>query len=223
MNTYIIIPAYNESSIIADVLEKLRPLQHHMVVVDDGSGDDTAAISRQHGATVLRQDTNQGQGAALQTGFEYAREHGAEFMVTFDADGQHQASDIQRLLDALNKHGADVALGSRFLGRAINIQPSRKWALKLLTAYTNYVYKLKLTDVHNGLRAFRVSTTHCIQITQPRMAHASELLELIAMHKLHYVEVPTTVEYTPILHAKRPEMVRCTENIQGPDIGAPKE
>jgi glycosyltransferase involved in cell wall biosynthesis len=151
---------------------------------------------------VISHSINLGQGAALQTGIEYARAIGADVIVTFDADGQHQPSDIPALLAALEREGADIALGSRFLGRAEGIHWLRKCLLKLTARATRLTLGLRLTDVHNGLRALRVATTGRIELRQNRMAHASELLSQIAKYRLRYVEVPCTVVYTPYSLAK---------------------
>jgi glycosyltransferase involved in cell wall biosynthesis len=111
MKVLIIIPAYNEASAIGHVIAGLSPLQHTLVVVNDGSHDDTAAIAARHGATVLTHCVNLGQGAALQTGIEYARQCRADIIVTFDADNQHKPSDIPVLLDAMQTSGARLLLG----------------------------------------------------------------------------------------------------------------
>ncbi len=199
----VIIPAYNEASTIGNVLSGLQALGYRTVLVDDGSKDATAEIARKAGATVLSHCVNLGQGAALQTGIEYVRQQGiADVVVTFDADGQHQAADIPILLNALERTSADIALGSRFLGQAEGIHRLRKLLLKLMVRYTNLTTGLKLTDVHNGLRAMRVKATKSIVLKQNRMAHASELLHQIARHRLRYVEAPCTVRYTPYSLAK---------------------
>lgn len=202
MTCFILIPAYNEAQLIGEVIAGLAPLGHRMVVIDDGSRDGTAQAAQAKGAMVLRHCVNLGQGAALQTGLDYARAHGAHTVVTFDADGQHVPADITRLLEMLEAHNADVVLGSRFLGEARNIRWLRKTLLRLMVHYTNATTGLKLTDVHNGLRALRVDTTRAIQLKQNRMAHASELLQQIARHKLRYTEIPCTIIYTPYSLAK---------------------
>ena len=202
LNVFIIIPAYNEASVIGDVIDGLLPLAHTIVVVDDGSKDETAKAARRHGAVVLSHCTNIGQGAALQTGIEYARLCNADVVVTFDADGQHQPVDIPVLLNALERKNVDVVLGSRFLGAAHGLRRFRKMLLKLMVQYTNITAGMRLTDAHNGLRALRMATTGRISIKQNRMAHASELLQQIAKYKLRYVEVPCTIIYTPYSLAK---------------------
>lgn len=194
-DTYVVIAAFNEAPVIRGVVGEVAALGYPVVVVDDGSRDDTAASARVPGVTVLRHAINLGQGAALQTGIDYAVRRGARAIVTFDADGQHSADDIPELVAALATH--DVALGSRFLGKAIvGASRGRRAMLRTATTMSNRMSGLKLTDAHCGLRAFRASAVPMLRITQDRMAHASELLRKIRTSGLRVVEVPVTVKYT---------------------------
>lgn len=193
---WVVIPAWNESSVIADVVMHVREVADHVVVVDDGSVDATADLAVKSGAIVLRHPINLGQGAALQTGITYALNSGAELIATFDADGQHQAEDIAGLADSLRQSGADVAIGSRFLGSAPGMPRHRRALLKLAVLYTRATTRLRVTDAHNGLRLFTRAAAGKIRITQNRMAHASEILECIAQYGLRFVEVPVTIVYS---------------------------
>jgi len=201
-SVWIVIPAYNEQSTIEQVVSGLRRFYTNIAVVDDSSTDLTAIRARAAGAHVLRHPINLGQGASLQTGIDYALQNGACYVVTFDADLQHRTEDIPPLLEALRERGADFALGSRFLGKATNIDLSRKMLLKAAVLFTRLTTELKLTDVHNGMRAMTRRGASTLQIRQNRMAHASEVLQQIAKSRLPYVEVPVTVEYTPYSKAK---------------------
>jgi glycosyltransferase involved in cell wall biosynthesis len=151
---------------------------------------------------VVRHPVNLGQGAALQTGLEFALCEGADVIVTFDADGQHRAADIAGLVDALAQHGADYALGSRFLGSAVNLPPARRLLLTAATWFTRITSGLSLTDTHNGLRAMTRRGASAIRLRQNRMAHGSEILNQIAASRLKYVEVPVTIEYSAYSLAK---------------------
>lgn len=199
---FVVIAAYNEAKAIADVIADVATTGHRIVVVDDGSADATGAIAAQAGASVITHPINLGQGAALQTGIQLALRQGAEVVVTFDADGQHRAADIAALVDALTRHGADFALGSRFLGHALNMPPSRRALLKAATWFTRATTGLRITDAHNGLRAFTRRGAEHIHLRQNRMAHASELLHQIATSGLAYVEVPVTIHYNAYSLAK---------------------
>jgi glycosyltransferase involved in cell wall biosynthesis len=199
---WVVVPAYNEARVIGGIIAELRRDSHRIVVVDDGSSDLTAKVAAECGAIVLQHPINLGQGAALQTGIEFALVHGAEVIVTFDADGQHRIGDIGRLVDALQKHRADFALGSRFLGAAVNIPPLRRMLLRAATLFTRVTTGLRLTDAHNGLRAMTRRGAQRIRLRQNRMAHASEILGQIAASGLKFVEVPVTIEYSGYSLAK---------------------
>ena len=199
---WVVVAAYNEARVIGGVIAELRRDSHRIVVVDDGSSDMTARVAAECGAIVLQHPINLGQGAALQTGIEFALLRSAEVIVTFDADGQHRVGDIGKLVEALQKHRADFALGSRFLGAAVNIPPLRRMLLRAATLFTRVTTGLRLTDAHNGLRAMTRRGAQRIRLRQNRMAHASEILGQIAASRLKFVEVPVTTEYSGYSLAK---------------------
>ena len=194
-DTYVVIAAFNEGKVIRRVVGEVVAAGWTVVIVDDGSRDDTAAAASMPGATVLRHAINLGQGAALQTGIDYAVRRGAKHVVTFDADGQHSVEDIPELVAALATH--DVALGSRFLGKeVIGVTGRRRALLRAATSISNRLSGMQLTDAHCGLRAFRAAAAPALRITQDRMAHASELFRKIQTRGLRVQEVPVTVKYT---------------------------
>ncbi len=199
---WVVVPAYNEARVIAGIIAELKWDAHRIVLVDDGSSDSTAEVAAECDAVVLRHPINLGQGAALQTGIEFALARGAEFIVTFDADGQHRTAEIGRLIDALETHRADFALGSRFLGSAVNVPPLRRMLLRAATLFTRLTTGLALTDAHNGLRAMTRRGALRIRLRQNRMAHASEILGQIAASGLKFVEVPVTIDYSSYSRAK---------------------
>src|SRR5262249_33394040 len=128
-NVWVVMGALNEAKVIADVVADVKSTGHRVVVVDDGSRDDTAARAATAGAIVIQHPLNLGQGAPRQTAIDFALAKGADFIVTFDADGQHPAADIASLLAALTSRNADFALGSRFLGSAVNMPSQRRLLL----------------------------------------------------------------------------------------------
>ena len=199
---WVVVAAYNEAQVIAAVLTEILRRGYQAVVVDDGSRDGTAEMAAAAGAWVVPHPVNLGQGAALQTGIKFALRHGASHIVTFDADGQHRAADIARLIEALEANGADFALGSRFLGGSSGMPASRRWLLQAATWFTRATTGMRLTDTHNGLRAMTARGASRIALRQNRMAHASELLDQIARSGLAYVEVPVTIEYSRYSLAK---------------------
>jgi polyprenyl-phospho-N-acetylgalactosaminyl synthase len=145
-HVYVVIPAYNERPVISRVVLEVRRTGYAVVVVDDGSSDATADHAGAAGATVIAHPFNLGQGAALQTGIDYALVQGAQCIVTFDADGQHRVSDISRLIESLVRERADFALGSRFLGQAPNLPLLRRLMLQAATAFTRLSSGLQVTD-----------------------------------------------------------------------------
>jgi polyprenyl-phospho-N-acetylgalactosaminyl synthase len=195
-NVWVVIAAYNEAQVVGDVIASLKQTGHRILVVDDGSSDATGDRAQSAGALVLRHPINLGQGAALQTGIEFALANGAEFIVTFDADGQHRAADIAALLSELWRNRADFALGSRFLGTQLYVPPLRRLVLRAATWFTRVTTGLQLSDAHNGLRAMTRRGAGAIRLRQNRMAHASEILAQIAASGLNYVEVPVTIDYS---------------------------
>ena len=193
---WVVVPAFNEGQVIGGVVGGLRSAHRDVVVVDDCSTDATGAAAAAAGAVVVRHPVNLGQGAALQTGISYALERGADCIVTFDADGQHRVEDIAVLIDVQARTGADVILGSRFLGQSENMPPLRRAVLKLAAFVTRRTTGLPLTDAHNGLRLFTRTAAQRLRITQDRMAHASEITHQIRALGLSVAEAPVTIVYT---------------------------
>jgi polyprenyl-phospho-N-acetylgalactosaminyl synthase len=195
-NLWIVIPAYNEESLIEQVIREAGTLGSPVLVVNDGSSDDTAARAYAAGAIVISHPMNLGQGAALGTGIEYVLRQHADYIATFDADGQHRIEDLERMFQILKAGGFDVVLGSRFLDHRTTISLRRKIVLKLAVLLTWVMSGKRLTDAHNGLRVMTADAARKIRITQNGMAHASEIIELVQRHKLAVTEVPVTVLYT---------------------------
>jgi len=207
---FFVIPAYNESFVISSVVRAVQKLCSNIIVVDDGSDDDTFSEAKSAGAEVLRHIVNRGQGAALATGVLYSLSKGAEIIVTFDADGQHDPSQINELIEPIlqKKSGCSVrvpipCLPAGRLDSFLKIKHfhsaipfSRLLTLKLALLHQWFFTGLKVTDTHCGLRAFSRKAAEKITITQDRMAHASEILEEIARHRLSFIEVPVRVRYT---------------------------
>ena len=194
-----VIPAYHEERAIAQSVADAARFVDHVVVVDDCSRDATGDLAHEGGAHVLRHAVNRGQGAALQTGTRYALEElGADIVVHFDADGQMRGEEIPEIIAPIMTGNADIALGSRFLGRdAENIPFVRKWlTVKPAIILTAVVSGLKLTDTHNGFRALSRSAARKLTINLDRMAHASEIIDQIKVHKFRYQEVPVTIRYS---------------------------
>lgn len=178
--TWFVIPLFNEGPVIGEVVRDVRVTFPNVVCVDDGSTDDSVTQARAAGAVVIEHPVNLGQGAALQTGFEFALQHEQmRWVVTFDADGQHQIADVLNMLDRAERDGLDVVFGSRFLDDRTKAGLLKKLVLKTAVAYTNLSTGTRLTDAHNGLRVIHRNVVATLNITQNRMAHASELVAQI--------------------------------------------
>lgn len=193
---WIVIPAFNEAGVVGEVVASVHARYPNVVVVDDCSSDQTGSAALRAGATILRHPINLGQGAALETGIRYALSQGAEWIVTFDADGQHRTDDIATLWKRQQETGVDVVLGSRFLGSAPGISLMRRAVLQLAVAYTRLTSGVRMTDAHNGLRLLTRHAAQHIKIRQNRMAHASEIIDQISALGLSLSEAPVTVLYT---------------------------
>lgn len=201
-DTIVVMPALNEGHGIAEVVRTTRRRFAHVLVIDDGSNDTTAEQAMAAGAMVLRHPVNLGQGAALETGFEWARRHAVQWVVTLDSDGQHDPDDGLRLLALAQEQGLDACLGSRFLGRTEGMPTSRRMLLRTALVFQHVTSGLRLTDVHNGLRVLSANALRHIRLQQDRMAHASEIIEQIAKHRLRVGEGPVTIRYTAYSLAK---------------------
>jgi glycosyltransferase involved in cell wall biosynthesis len=202
-DVYVIIPAYNESAAIRLVVGRLVSLGYSVVVIDDGSVPSLYPLLADVPVHYLRHKVNLGQGAALQTGLEYALSRGGEYMVTFDADGQHEGADIERFIRLLEEGQVDIVLGSRFMEAAVHNMSRRRKALLQLARYVNYLFTgLLLSDAHNGVRALNRRAAEAIRIHENRMAHATELLSQVKEKNLRYAELPVHVYYTDYSRAK---------------------
>jgi glycosyltransferase involved in cell wall biosynthesis len=202
-DTWVIIPLYNEEKVIGDVVAQVLTAFDQVVCVDDGSTDSSAEIAARAGAQVVRHALNLGQGAALQTGFDYALSDPAmRYILTFDADGQHQIEDAVGMVERLRAGEADVVFGSRFLDERSKPSLGKKAVLRLAVGYTNLTTHTRLTDAHNGLRAIHRPVLEKIRITQNRMAHASELVAQIGALRASYVEHPVHILYSDYSKAK---------------------
>nr|MBA4405422.1 glycosyltransferase family 2 protein [Nanoarchaeum sp.] len=196
MNTFIVIPAYNEENNIASVIQGLKSNGYeNIVVVDDGSKDKTYEIAKSENVHTLKHIINRGQGAALQTGVDFALLNKADIIVHFDADGQHDPEQIKDLVLPIINKQADICLGSRFLSKQ-KIPRSRRIVLNGGKLIIRAMYGIKLTDVHNGFRVMSRDAAQRIRIKGDGMEHASEILEQIKNKKLRYKEVPVIIKYS---------------------------
>ena len=201
-NAALIIPVYNEEKVIFDVVNAALKEFKYIVCVNDGSRDQSSRQISKTRAYLIEHPINMGQGAALQTGIEFARQLPVDYFVTFDADGQHRVKDVKAMLKKINSSKYDVILGTRFKGSTVGMKSSKRLLLKAGVKFSNAMSGLKLTDTHNGLRVFNRKVAEEMQITLPDMSHASEIIEIIAVKKYRYAELPVTIDYTEYSKAK---------------------
>lgn len=201
--TWVVIPMYNEGRVVQDVVAEVRRTFPHVVCVDDGSSDESARAAAAAGAIVVAHPINLGQGAALQTGFDYALSDPAMTeVVTFDADGQHQVADAVGMVEKLRAERLDVVIGSRFLDERTEVARLRRLVLRTAALYTRWTSGMALTDAHNGLRAIDRGVLERMRLTQNRMAHASELVDKIGALDVRWAEYPTHIIYSDYSKAK---------------------
>ena len=201
-DTWVVIPLYNEASVIADVINGLLAVFPNVVCIDDGSHDGSGIAARAAGAHVVTHPINLGQGAALQTGFEYALEREAGFVVTFDADGQHRVEDAANMVTRARDENLAIVFGSRFLDKRTKPGFLKRLVLKTAVLVTNWSTRTQLTDAHNGLRVIRKDALQRIKLRQDRMAHGTEIVMQLGRTGLPYGEEPVEVLYTDYSKSK---------------------
>ena len=199
----LVIAMLNEASVIAEVVVAARTRFTHVVCVDDGSTDASAAIAAAAGAVVVRHPLNLGQGAALETGIRHALATlSVDYVVTFDADGQHDPDDAVAMVAFAREHDLQVVLGSRRLGQVAGITRGRAALLGAAVTFTRLTTGLQVTDAHNGLRVLRRDAANALRLHLHGMAHASEILHTIARHGWTVAEHPVSITYTEYSRAK---------------------
>jgi len=191
----VVIPAYNEERFIASVVFQARPYAEHVIVVDDGSHDRTASMAAAAGATVIRQPENLGKAAALNAGFARARTLKPRVVVCLDGDAQHEPAEVPVLAAPVLADEADVVVGSRFLETKSDIPGWRQVGQHALTAMTNGLSGLPLSDSQSGYRAFSPTAVDLLRFTSQGLSVESEMQFLLEPAGLRVVEVPISVRY----------------------------
>ena len=194
---YIVIPAKDEGTRIGLVLKKINKEGYsNVIVVNDGSTDNTVQVSEKLGAIVLTHMVNLGPGAATQTGMDYAVKMGAKVVVTLDADNQHCPSDINRLLIEMEKRQVDVVIGSRFLKQDNNVPRIRIILNKVGNYVTAFFTGLLVTDSQSGFKAMSVDFLQKSRISLSGFEFCTEIISMIKKEKVSYSEIPIKVSYT---------------------------
>ncbi|MDR7330851.1 glycosyltransferase family 2 protein [Corynebacterium guangdongense] len=210
-DTWLVVPCFNEGSVIQDVLSNARQTFPNIVAVNDGSADDSAERIHAAGAHLINHPVNLGQGAAIQTGIEYAREQpGAQYFVTFDADGQHQVKDVVTMIERLRTEPVDIIVGTRFAkGHQENSQVPwiKRLVLKTVVLLSPTTRRLGLSDAHNGLRVFNKRVADEMDIRMNGMSHASEIVNKISEKGWRVTEHPVDILYTEYSMSKGQSLI----------------
>lgn len=199
-DTWLVVPCFNEGTVIGDVLRNALGTFPNIVAVNDGSSDNSAHSIHQAGAHLVNHPVNLGQGAAIQTGVEYARKQpGAKYFVTFDADGQHQVKDVVAMVQRLRTEPVDIIVGTRFgegSSEDSQVPLIKRIVLKTVVMLSPRTKRLGLSDAHNGLRAFNKTVADQLNLRMNGMSHASEFVALMDERHWRVAEQPVDILYT---------------------------
>lgn len=192
-----VIPAYNEQQRIGKVVSQVKRYVDRVIVCDDGSVDATGSVAKKSGATVVRHRSNLGYGAALSTLFEEARKLNPDAVVTLDADGQHHAAYIPRLVKPILNDNVDIVIGSRFLSSdgKVSLPAYRRVGIRLITKLANRASYTGITDSQSGYRAYSREALQVIHPSETGMGVSTEILIEAKKSNLRVVEMPTVVSY----------------------------
>ncbi len=194
---YIVIPAYNEATVLGKVIDNIKKEGFSdIIVVDDGSYDATLAIAETHGALAVRHRLNRGKGAATKTGIEAALARGAKIIVTMDADDQHNPAEIKQLIEPIADGACDVTLGTRQFSK--EHMPTYKILHNTVANLVTAMYaKIRVQDSQSGFRAYSREACLLLDTKTDSYEYESEIIRLIAIHRLSFREIPISVAYTP--------------------------
>jgi glycosyltransferase involved in cell wall biosynthesis len=202
-NVCVIVPIFNEEQVVRSIVQSLVAEKFTTVIVDDGSSDNSLQSISDLSVKILKHSTNFGQGAALQTGFEFAKKNpNLEIFVTFDADGQHQTKDIKNIIAPIKENKVDIVFGTRFQDDKTQMPLLKRIILKLAIKYTNLSTGAPLTDAHNGFRAMNRTALNEMKLNLNGMAHASEIVTVAHKANLRVAEIPVEILYTKYSKAK---------------------
>ena len=195
MKVIAVIPCLNEAAFISDIVVKALKHVDRVLVVDDGSTDNTAEVARQAGAYMIRHEKRRGAGAATRSGIHAALKEGADIVVTLDGDGQHDASEIPKVIAPLLQGEADLAIGSRFVKPDTNMPPYRNLGIYIITWLYNLGSKDKISDSQSCFRSYSRRLLETVEITRDDFGFSIEVLVKARKKGLKIVEVPASCYY----------------------------
>ncbi len=196
MKVVIGLPAFNEERNIGSIISSLQELDYSVIVCNDGSSDQTGKIAEKMGAIVINHTKNMGYGAGIKSLFEKAKEMNYDVLITFDADGQHNISDIKDILKPLITNSADIVIGSRFLGEGEDKIPKyRKFGIKAITKISSLSQDLNIKDSQSGFRGYNKKALDEINPTENGMGISTEILMKASKKDLKIIEIPIIINY----------------------------
>lgn len=195
MKVIAVIPAYNEATVIGDVVKHATSFADEVIVVDDGSNDRTAEIAENAGARVYSHVINRGLGATLATGIAAGLKNGGDILITLDADGQHDPAEIPNFVQAIEENGVDAVIGSRLL-HGEGMPFIRRVYNRIGNMITYALFGIWTTDSQSGYRAFTRQGASKLELKTNRMEVSSEFLKEIHDKKISFCEIPCSVKYT---------------------------
>ncbi|MDO5079773.1 glycosyltransferase family 2 protein [Buchananella hordeovulneris] len=206
--TWLLIPLYNESAVIGEVIREARQTFPNIVCVNDGSTDGSGEAAEAAGAIVINHPINLGQGAALQTGLDFFKFHtDGKYCVTFDADGQHRVADALEMVRIADHDNLDIVFGSRFRAEKVEANWLKTIVLRATAWASRRSTGIKLTDTHNGLRLISRRAAEIVELRHNRMAHATEIVTQLARSGLPWAEIPVYIRYTDYSRSKGQSML----------------
>ena len=203
------IPCYNEAGFIEDVVTRVSDYVNRVIVIDDGSTDDTAKVAQAAGAEVIRHETNKGYGNSIQSCFHAARKSNADVLVTLDGDGQHNPLEIKHVLAPIINGEADIVIGSRFLDpdQRNQVRRYRKFGIDVITWLYNFGTRTKIIDAQSGFRAYHRKVLDSFPLTEKGMAISVEVIIKARRKGFVIKEVPISCIYhsqgssiNPVVH-----------------------
>ena len=190
------LPAYNEEKKIGKIISELQELKYSIIVCNDGSSDQTGKIAEKMGADVINHQKNMGYGSAIKSLFIKAKEVNSDILITFDADGQHNISNIKDVLKPLISNNADIVIGSRFFDESKNQIPKyRKFGIKAITKISSLSQDLNIKDTQSGFRGYNKKALDSINPTENGMGVSTEILMRASKKNLKTIEVPIRINY----------------------------
>jgi glycosyltransferase involved in cell wall biosynthesis len=197
MDVLVCIPAYNAESTISQAIKRCQEFSNSVLVINDGSSDKTEFFAREAGAQIVTHKQNRGYGGAIKTALTEGLKRNAKVTITFDADLQHDANDIPKIIKPILSNEADIVIGSRFLTENDDVKPYRKFGIKFITKLVNFFSGSSIKDAESGLRAYGIDSLKTIvpSLETEGMGMSAEIILKAAVQKLKIIEIPRKEMY----------------------------